>query len=252
MDNFDSQIRRDSDSQDNDIPDFRVNQFSEQAQFPQFTESVSMDDIQARIQAAKSNGWGAQLAGFVSQNKKRVLVLISIIALFAASSYLSDKSNEVTGADKKSAGVAGVSQNLPDFTDSSDNQSASPVPLDIKLGEDGQVIINEKNPVETPEQEVIETSDAITVAAQYGEGITHLARYALADYLADSKKTLSAEQKVYAEDYVQNKTGLEMLEIGQKLTFSKDLLGDAVDKAEALESWQIENLTQYTTQLSLL
>lgn len=281
MDNFNE--RRETGSQPDD---FKVNAFASeqssnnpmdltgQGQFPQFGEGANFEDIQARIETAKSNGWGSQLARFIGSNKKRILVLAAIIALFAASSYMSDKANQNLPEEEQSAGIAGISQNTPDILGDGDeegnkqiseedegNQIQGPKPLNIKLGERGEVIINDKEEQSNDAGQLLSqadgvenvavSADAITVSAQRGDGITHLARRAITEYLQNSGKTLSAEQKVYAEDYVQNKTGSEMLEIGQKLSFSNDLLKEALEKAEVLEAWQIENLKQYIQAVSL-
>ncbi len=253
--------------------DFKVNPFSSgQGQFPQFGESAGLQDIQTRIAEAKSNGWGLQLAGFIGRNKKRIFVLAAVVVLFAASSYLSNKADQNPSGEEKSAGIAGVSQNTPDILEigndkdqEEDTQVAGPKPLDLKLDQDGKVIINDSDEeasdagklfAQTDTNSSLEniavSAEAITASAQKGEGITHLARHALAEYLKDAGTTLTAEQKIYAEDYVQNKTGSEILEIGEKLSFSTDLLKEAVQKAETLQGWQIENLKQYTTIVSLL
>jgi len=93
MDNFNEKRETDSQSPQSqhdytgETHDFRVNPFSSgQSQFPQFEDTAGFQDIQTRIEAAKSNGWGSQLAGFIGSNKKRIFVLAAIVALFAARS----------------------------------------------------------------------------------------------------------------------------------------------------------------------
>ena len=219
-----------------------------QGQFPQFDmKSESFGDIQQQIESAKSNGWGAQLAGFLSRNKKRMFILSAVILMFVGGSYLSDNGN--SGIKPGPRNTASVVENTDHDNDSdeqilADESSESKYPvniLDIKLSDDGQVMLSE----EEMEELSLNDGTVITKTASAGEGITHLARQALSEYLASSGKTLSAEQKVYAEDYVQNRTGSELLEIGQKLSFSEDLLGEAVLASELLTDSQIENLKQY-------
>jgi len=236
--------------EDENKNDFQVNNFSaEQGQFPQFDANAqNFGDIQQQIESAKSNGWGAQLSNFLSRNRKRMLVLAVIVLLFAGGSYLSG--NNQQSSTPAIGGTASIADNTDYDNESSgqplaveDSESDYPVNiLDIQLSDDGQVVISE-------EGTELSTNDGtvITKTADYGDGITHLAREALQDYLASSGKTLSAEQMVYAEDYVQNKTGSEFLEVGQKLSFSMELLSYAVEAAKNLEDWQIENLKQYTS-----
>ena len=81
--------------------------------------------------------------------------------------------------------------------------------------------------------------------AQKGDGITHLARRALKKYLREKGINLTPEQKIYAEDYIQNKTGNHWLKIGEKLTFSQELIEEAVQKSQKLTPEQLENLSHY-------
>jgi hypothetical protein len=83
--------------------------------------------------------------------------------------------------------------------------------------------------------------------AEAGEGITHLARKALKQYLFEKGEglNLTPEHKIYIEDYLQNKTGDYTLKIGQKVTFSENLIREAIEKAQTLTSQQLQNLTKY-------
>jgi len=85
--------------------------------------------------------------------------------------------------------------------------------------------------------------------AESGEGITHLARKALKKYLQEKGEglNLTPEHKIYIEDYLQKKTGDYWLQVGQKLTFSEELIKEAIEKAQTLTEEQLQNLTQYTT-----
>ena len=105
---------------------------------------------------------------------------------------------------------------------------------------------NEKN------GEVISSSSSdsgkvYTVTADYGEGITHLARHALVKYLEDinNGSEITKEHKIYIEDYLQNKTGSQQLEIGDQKTFSEDLIQEAISNADKLSPKSLENLSKY-------
>jgi len=83
--------------------------------------------------------------------------------------------------------------------------------------------------------------------AKAGDGITHLARRALKEYLKEKGQglNLTPEHKIYIEDYLQKKTGDYWLKIGQKVTFSEELIKEAIQKAQNLTPEQLENLSQY-------
>jgi len=56
---------------------------------------------------------------------------------------------------------------------------------------------------------------------------------------------LTPEHKIYIEDYLQKKTGDYWLQVGQKLTFSEELIKEAIEKAQTLTQQQLQNLAQY-------
>jgi uncharacterized protein YneF (UPF0154 family) len=84
--------------------------------------------------------------------------------------------------------------------------------------------------------------------AKKGEGITHLARRTLKEYLKENPQepSLSPEHKVYIEDYLAKKMGGGWLQLGEKVEFSQELLKEAIQKAETLTPQQLENLTQFS------
>ena len=86
------------------------------------------------------------------------------------------------------------------------------------------------------------------VTAQKGEGITHLARKALAEYLEDkgSDENLAKEHKIYIEDYLQNRTGTEWLQLGETRNFSENLIEEAINASGGLNNKQLENLEQFS------
>jgi hypothetical protein len=104
-----------------------------------------------------------------------------------------------------------------------------------------EVVINppEKTEVQSQQKVYEETADP-------GEGITHLARKALKEYLKEKGgPNLTPEHKIFIEDYLQKKTGDYWLKVGQKLTFSEELIKEAIEKAQTLTQEQLQNLSQY-------
>lgn len=84
--------------------------------------------------------------------------------------------------------------------------------------------------------------------AQWGEGITHLARRALKKYLQDKSQEfeITPEHKIYIEDYIAKKMGRRWLKLGETLEFSEDLIKEGIGHAFDLTPEQLENLTQYS------
>ena len=107
--------------------------------------------------------------------------------------------------------------------------------------------------IETEEEQVTsvatskETEKSFIETAQKGEGVTHLARRALSDYLeknADSE--LTAEHKIYIEDYLRKKVSFnQRVFVGTTVEFSKDLVKEAITESKKLDAAQLENLHKY-------
>ncbi len=89
---------------------------------------------------------------------------------------------------------------------------------------------------------------------QKGEGLTHVARRAVNDYINENDLNLSAEQRIYMEDYIQKGISPEnsaeregrWLEVGEVVEVSEDIIEEALEEALQLTPQEIENLHQYT------
>lgn len=91
------------------------------------------------------------------------------------------------------------------------------------------------------------------VTAQSAEGITHLARRALKEYLAQNPSAgseLKAEHKIYIEDYLKDLHGERFLEIGEEVEFSTDEISQAIEMAKNLSENDLTNLSQYVQLVS--
>lgn len=188
---------------------------------PQF-KGNDTSDIKTDISQAKKDGWSGSIRGFISNNKSFLLIPIALLVTVAAmwSILYTLNSNESINTDTLSSSSLIVSE------DTLLNTEATPI---------------------FPTGAAIAAESVFIQEALSGDGITHLARKSLYGYLGTSWESLSAQQKIYAEDYVQNSVGNYQLALGQKVEFSPDVLREAYSGALSLESWQIENLTQYTT-----
>ncbi len=100
--------------------------------------------------------------------------------------------------------------------------------------------------------EVGRDENSIIVTAAKGNGLTHLARQALKEYLKDKPELaqkLTAEHRIYIEDYLRKHiTGQsKTLHAGDQLTFSDNDIQNAINAALALNDNQIKNLGQYVS-----
>ena len=89
--------------------------------------------------------------------------------------------------------------------------------------------------------------------AGQGEGITHLARKALKDYLNNNPglaQGLKAEHKIYIEDYLKDIHGERFLKVGEEVEFSATVMASAIELAKQLSDNQLANLSQFVPLVS--
>ncbi|MBU2025606.1 MAG: hypothetical protein ABIC19_04300 [Patescibacteria group bacterium] len=113
---------------------------------------------------------------------------------------------------------------------------------------------SEPQATEEPAGETIisQSGDAFEVTAATGDSLTTLARSAVKQYLdINNDSTLSAEHKIYIEDYLAKKMGYsDYLEIGQTKSFSQNDISEAVSAAKTLTPSQLEHLKIYSQRVS--
>lgn len=124
---------------------------------------------------------------------------------------------------------------------------------DANTAEEGEGVKSETGSgvVITPELSR-ETEASFVEQAELGNGRTHLARRALAHYLEKNPdSSLSAEHKVYIEDYLQKNVGYEgSVTPNTSIEFSKDLIRQGIDKSKTLNENQLQNLKKYSALVS--
>ena len=95
-----------------------------------------------------------------------------------------------------------------------------------------------------------ETGSSFVETAQKGDSTTKLARRALANYLEKTPDaSLTAEHKIYIEDYLRRQVKNGRLGIGESREFSKDSITKAVEKSKTLTERQLKNLEKYSKRV---
>lgn len=99
-----------------------------------------------------------------------------------------------------------------------------------------------------------ETGGSFIETAGSGDGTTHLARRALANYLEKNPdSTLTAEHKIYIEDYLRKHVGFTgRVYVGTSVEFSKDLVSQAIEQSKKLNENQLKNLHKYAVMVPSL
>lgn len=165
-------------------------------------------------------------------NKKNIIISGAVIFLFLTGVYFLTKSN----------------LDLKKFT-------ASIGTLSQESNKNNNLLEQELN---KPDAEKVETISPVfkegkyEVVAEKGEGITHLARKALKEHLnrTGEGSDLTREHKVYIEDYIKDRTGDRWLKLGEKLSFSEELIKEAINSSRQLTNNQLDNLKQFSSLIS--
>ena len=99
-----------------------------------------------------------------------------------------------------------------------------------------------------------ETDTAFVITAVRGQGETHLARQALADYLAKNPDSqLTKEHKIYIEDYLRKHNAFAgYVRVGTSVEFQKDLIQKAIGASKSLSGQQLNHLKQYSARVPSL
>jgi len=132
---------------------------------------------------------------------------------------------------------------------------------EINLIEEGKGATSTKpiaQPAEQPQkiEQIIPASEkkdgSIIEKAVRGNGVTHLARRALKQYITDNPQkgqSLTNEHKIYIEDYLKDKTGSRSLKIGEEVSFTEKTIQEGIDSSKTLTQNQLKNLEKYSANV---
>lgn len=226
-------------------------------------------ESEIEIMDADPKGWFEKIKDWSYENWQTLLIiLIVLIVGISAYNYNQNNANNnpnpavVNNGNEPEENLddSGRNNEIANNNSEENNQEAAIENIDQKEAakEDGKA----EEPAKTEmaienanngknEKEIVSSSDnsgkRYTETAVFGDGITHLARRALEEYIQETGDgaNLSKEQKIYAEDYIQNRTGSEMINIGHQEIFSESLIKEAIFKANNLSEKSLENIRKY-------
>lgn len=170
---------------------------------------------------------------------KNILSIFLIIFLIVSGVYAF---NRDTNTDKKDMSVEEKVEEIKQDEDKIQNEGEE------KREENQDEAVKTENESKNNDISVYiqKTDSAITVKARIGDGVTHLARNAVSEYIKDKNISLSKEQRLYAETVLKNTYYQKSLTVGQDISFSLDNLSDTVQKAQNLTEGQIHAWSKYT------
>ncbi|NTU66549.1 MAG: hypothetical protein HGB08_01350 [Candidatus Moranbacteria bacterium] len=184
------------------------------------------------------------------QDNLRIIVSIIIVVLIAGGIYSYSNRSMAPANDESAAKNDVLSEAISGDSDAStsDNQARAD-------SQSKDQAVQQKNSVASSVAAGTskETDSSFIETAGKGDGTTKLARRALADYLEKNPdSTLTAEHKIYIEDYMRKNVGTGKVNIGSSVEFSKSLIGDAISKSKNLNAAQLKNLHKYAVRVPSL
>ncbi|MCK5084428.1 MAG: hypothetical protein KAQ64_02135 [Candidatus Pacebacteria bacterium] len=218
-------------------------------------------ESEIEITETATKGWFEKIKSWSYENWQTILVVL-IVLIVGISAYNYNQQNNtnlypaVAIDDNESNSNELDKNNQEDETE--DNNTEETSPEIIAENEDQEEAAKEDSEAEPDEETKNEKTEegfssldnsgkTYTITANDGEGITHLARRALEMYTQETSdgSNLTKEQKIYAEDYIQNRIGNEKINTGHQETFSESLIKDAISNANDLSEESLKNLTKY-------
>lgn len=187
---------------------------------------------------AETNGWGGQSREWLSKYGSSVILPIVALAILASGIYLyaTQKRQENNIFLEQSPATIVAPEQAEDSSDEA-----------IVVTEQQENVQEEVISEQIKEILPVKQDDQVTIKlkAKAGEGVTHLARRALKDYLTQDTD-LTKEHKIYIEDYIKDNIGSKTLEVGEEIEISENLIQDAINSANTLTAEQLKIIEQFS------
>jgi len=175
------------------------------------------------------------------QENLRIIVSVFIVAAIALGIYSYSQRTQMVADDSNLLlDTNGTTETTPSGTRITDVNTGS-----VSNGVKTDMVV-------TPPELSRETEASFVEQATSGNGTTHLARRALAHYLEkNTDSSLTAEHKVYIEDYLRKHVSYQGTVTTQtSIEFSKDLIRQAIDHSKTLNDKQLQNLKKYSARVN--
>ncbi|HPX93958.1 MAG TPA: hypothetical protein PLF30_00100 [Candidatus Moranbacteria bacterium] len=174
------------------------------------------------------------------QDNLRIIISVAIVVLIAGGIYSYSKRGENPVIEEQAQIES--TEEIADISAVSDSDEA-----DQQTVSEGTA-----KPEVSSTSTSKETEGAFVETAGQGDGLTHLARRATANYLEKNPdSSLTKEHKIYIEDYLRkNAKHAGGVHVGTSIEFSKDLIQKAIEQSKSLNESQLQNLQKYSARVT--
>jgi cytoskeletal protein RodZ len=185
------------------------------------------------------------------QDNLRIIVSAFIVIVIAAGiySYSSRTENSAVISEETTEEQSG---GLLSQITGEEQASTEETPAENQAAQEQQVETKRDEQI-SPAPSSQETETSFMEKAVSGDGTTRMARRALANYLEKNPdSSLSAEHKIYIEDYLRKNIPQKRVFVGDSVEFQKNLIQDAISQSKKLNENQLRNLQKYSARVPSL
>jgi hypothetical protein len=206
-------------------------------------EGETMEEYTPENQESESEEEGSDQFKRWFQDNLRIIISVVIVVLIAGGIYSYSKRSESPVISDNSASTVSTS-----------DQSQTDNSATVSGNNQNTPTSSAATAVSTPASSSQETESSFIETAGKGDSVTTLARHAAADYLEkNADSSLTKEHKIYIEDYLRKNVGSTgHIKVGTSVSFSKDLISQAITHAKNLTPSQLKNLQKYSARVSSL
>jgi hypothetical protein len=194
------------------------------------------------------------------QDNMRILLSIVIVIAIAGGVYsyskrsMPDNSSETLGTTQVSMSDDEEQSDQEELMSQDENKDGTVSQEEISAADEND---SEEAKSEDSASSIAssqETGESFIETAGRGDGLTHLGRRALANYLEKNPdSSLTVEHKIYIEDYLRKNVGYNKgVRVGASVEFSKKLVEEAIQKSKTLNDRQLQNLSKYAKRVPSL
>lgn len=183
---------------------------------------------------------------WLADNLRIIISIIIVIAIAGGIYSYSKRTDQAINIDKEQDATEEIAISTDNENSTADDTTTTPSET---KGEE-KTAVAKTEPVATSQ----ETDNSFVETAVKGNGLTHLSRRALANYLEKNPDSeLKAEHKIFIEDYLRKKSShQERVFTGTSVEFSKEMIKEAITKAKQLNERQLKNLSKYAQRVPSL
>lgn len=187
-----------------------------------------------------------KLKGWFQDNLRIIISIIVVVAIAGGIYSYSKRSQVSTVSENSQEETSSAPEKESAFQENQSPSSENKTPQEPAVSSTS----SSQAAIETS----LETETSFVEVAERGEGKTHLARRALADYLEKNPDSeLTKEHKIFIEDYLRKKdTSTKGVRIGTSIEFQKDLIKQAIEKSKNLSEGQLNNLKKFSQRVPSL